>query len=200
MASSMAATVLDESFPIAIVDFNFSILSKENLAINECSIYDYNRSTGQTFHILPDQNTLQHALTTQGHRQIAFNKHFFHKIPLDFGSCELTAFATCLDKLLSKYSAILVKGNEKEDVLSQLCSDGVFKYVFNLDKLGCPNLEELRNTYTSAQQTFCIFHTPHFHGCTALKCTVIDRWLIANYQATRYFLDRYNEQYPDLIK
>jgi hypothetical protein len=188
--------VVDDVFPIAIVDFNFSLLTKENGAcINECSVFDYNRGTGQTFHILPNNASLQE-MSLPSNKQTTFTRHFFHKIPLDFGSCELLSFGKSLNTLLEKnYNAILVKGNAKEDVLGDLLSPDAMRYVFNLDKLACPTLDVLRNTYTSAQQSFCVFHAPRFHGCTALKCCVIERWLTDNYQATKYFIDRYLEEH-----
>lgn len=179
---------MDESFPIAIVDFNFSALSKEFASINECSIYDYNKGTGQTFHILPDK-------PLPSTRQSNFTTQFFHKIPLQFGACELHAFGTCVNIILQRYLAILVKGQAKEDVLSQLVEDSVNKNVFNLDKFGCPNLEQLRSMYTSTQQTFCIFHTPHYEGCTAMKSAVIERWLTDNYDATKYYINRKMNDY-----
>lgn len=190
--ASRKSGVIDETFPIAIVDFNFSFISKDHASVNECSVYDYNKSTGQTWHILPEPTTDEQFANFQKYdRQLKFARRFFHGIPPYYGCSQFDSFRTCLAvTILNRYSAILVKGRDKEDVLGGILPDDVNRRVFNLDKLACPNLSDLRDTYTSTQQSFCVLHGPHFQGCTALKCSVVERWLTDNYQATKYFITR----------
>jgi hypothetical protein len=187
-------SVVDDSFPIAIIDFNFSLLTKEGCSINECSIYDYNRGTGQTFHILPTENLLRHV--RQHDEQLKFNRRFFHSIPLEYGSTSFTSIVKLLNNVRENYSALLVKGGAKEDLLRD--SLQYDNNIYNLERFGCPNLNQLQIKYSSVQQNFCIFHTPHYQGCSALKTLTLERWLTDNYQATRYYIKRENVE-PDLI-
>ena len=172
---------------VCLIDFNYVQL-KDKICINECSIYDFGRKVGQTFHITASKNiqyVIQHNKESQ--KQFTWTQKFFQNIPLDYGTVRFTGFIRYLEKnVIDTYDYVLVKGNAKQDMLNETFQKRI--NIFNLDHFSCPSFAKLRYLYNNVNQNNCIFHNSDCKYCTALKVNLINLWMVDNFQATFYHL------------
>src|SRR5205823_5013268 len=134
---------------LAIVDFGFSLLVKNVVLINECTIMHMSKhtqdSTSQTYHVKCGEKSLQMVKSqSRFMRQAEYNQNNFHSIPLSGGSITYQQLCEILRSELIDCDVILLKGTEKCTLLkSVLCVDGKVK---DLTDLGCPKITDLQQS------------------------------------------------------
>lgn len=173
---------------ICLIDFNY-IQLKNKISINECSIFDFSKKTGQTFHITASKK-IQYIIKHNREAQKQFNwtKTSGQNIPVEYGTVSFTSLIRYMEKyVIDEYDYILVKGNAKQDFLNETFEKRI--NIFNLDHFGCPSLAHLRSVeYPLAEQESCLLHDRNFKFCTALKINLMYRWLVDNLAGTFYRL------------
>jgi hypothetical protein len=171
---------------ICIVDFNFALLAKDLIVVNECSILDYNNNVGNTYHISCSKS-LQNIIQNYYLYQCSFNTKKIHKIPLNYGSLPYSILCKILKHHLSAFHFILTKGDQKVDILNTILPR--HSSVIDLTHLGCPRIDILFNRI-HAFQTSCTLHSGDFRMCTAYKSLVYADWIKTQYPVVYQLLLR----------
>jgi hypothetical protein len=159
---------------------------KECTLVNECTIYNYNDGTSQTFHILLSKRVEQ-TVKDKHLIQFHYNRRHFHDISLNYGGMYFNGFCKLLNQVTKCYDVALTKGVEKVNLLNKILNWSF--PVYDIGNFFSPNTKTLIDTHPVVQ-TSCIYHKSNFQQCTAYKALVYGRWLVSNYKTIATFLKR----------
>jgi hypothetical protein len=176
---------------VAVVDFNFLLMTKEYSIVNECTLYDIKEKTSKTFHV-SCQPTFLKKLEKTHMAQMTYNKTAFHRIPIGYGNITHGPFYNQLKCDLSVYDIVLAKGHEKCGIIRDIVPDSAI-IVCDLTELGCPAIQKL---FCNIDQMFHAKHDCRIHGrffkyCTVYKTELLAEWIACDKPRVNALLREY---------
>lgn len=153
-----------------VVEIQCFVDNRLNYIVKELSILDLDYNSSQHWIFQPPDEC---DLNESSLRTNNWLNKYFHKIKWDDGDVDYDHLNVIIDRYLSKYKKILVKGLQKKRFLSHYSEN-----VINLEDYGCPQIREL--IMPSEQGTQCLLHSTIPWVCTHFRVYALSHWMRVN--------------------